>query len=69
MLPIRNHRIDAMSEITQKYIAPGPPLQNENTSASLGFIGSIGFLSLISISLLDLIMKILHQTFIENSLI
>ncbi len=51
LLPVNGHRIDSINNITLKYLAANPPFWNENSTASLGLIGSIGFLILLSIIL------------------
>ena len=46
LMPIYEHRVPLLAEISQQY-AHGAPLVNENRTASLGLIGSIGFLCLL----------------------
>lgn len=46
LLPIRWHRLAALSDLREGYSA-NAPLVNENDCASLGFVGSIGFLLLV----------------------
>ena len=46
VLPITDHRLNALKEFRDKYNRESP-LNNENRAASLGFIGSVGFLVLI----------------------
>ena len=47
LLPVDSHRFSFFRELIEKYNRGKPPLQNENTSANLGVLGSLGFLSLI----------------------
>jgi phosphoglycerol transferase len=47
LLPIGNHPIEALAELRCRYSAPPRPLINENETASLGLVGSIGFLLLL----------------------
>lgn len=47
LLPIDGHRIALFRKLVNKYLETKPPLQNENTYAALGIIGSIGFLCLL----------------------
>ena len=47
LLPVNNHKFFVLKELTEKYENAINPLQNENTIASLGIVGSIGFLSLV----------------------
>lgn len=49
LLPVNDHRVAIINELKNKYKAINYPLQNENTSATLGFIGSLGFLALLSV--------------------
>ncbi|MCK7577276.1 MAG: hypothetical protein MZV65_16510 [Chromatiales bacterium] len=46
LLPTTAHRLPALSELTQKYEA-GAPFVNENRSSYLGLLGVIGFLFLL----------------------
>jgi phosphoglycerol transferase len=46
LLPIDGHRIPALARLKEKYNS-GAPLVNENSNASLGVVGSIGFLALL----------------------
>jgi phosphoglycerol transferase len=46
LLPVSYSRIEALRNITASYTTSGAPLVNENAHASLGFIGSIGFILL-----------------------
>lgn len=46
LLPVTYSRIEALRGLTASYCSSGAPLVNENSSASLGLIGSIGFLIL-----------------------
>lgn len=50
LLPINNHRVPVLKSLVTKYIEAEPPLQNENALSSLGVVGSIGFLSLLFLS-------------------
>ena len=45
LLPIGGHRLESLNELKYRYNLG--PLVNENDTASLGFVGSIGFLILI----------------------
>ena len=45
-LPVSYSKIGKIGSLTQLYNTSGAPLINENTSASLGIIGSLGFLLL-----------------------
>lgn len=45
-LPVSYSKIGKISSLTQLYNTSGAPLVNENTSASLGIVGSLGFLIL-----------------------
>lgn len=47
LLPVSGHRVDFINELKNKYNSLNYPLQNENTAATLGFIGSLGFLALL----------------------
>jgi phosphoglycerol transferase len=47
VLPIRGHRNQVLHDLMERYYDPAVPLNNENTVASLGLIGSIGFLVLL----------------------
>ena len=47
LLPLEDHRFTPLKKLTIKYVNTNPPLQNENVGASLGIIGSLGFLSLL----------------------
>ncbi len=54
LLPNPAHRVDVLRQTTRKYNESVPllkPLINENQSASLGFIGGLGFLILILVSI------------------
>src|SRR6185295_11234514 len=46
LLPIDGHRIAALARLKDKYNAAAP-LVNENRNATLGVVGSIGFLALL----------------------
>ena len=46
LLPVTYSRIDFLSNLTSEYLSSGAPLVNENSFASLGIIGSIGFIAL-----------------------
>ncbi|GJM83624.1 hypothetical protein HMSSN139_61200 [Paenibacillus sp. HMSSN-139] len=46
LLPIQGHRIKIFDEISRHYAATAP-LVNENSSVSLGMLGSLGFLMLL----------------------
>ncbi|MCT2195582.1 hypothetical protein M3G15_10575 [Paenibacillus sp. p3-SID1389] len=48
LMPIQGHRWDVFSDISQKYAASAP-LVNENHTVSLGIIGSLGFIILIAV--------------------
>ena len=47
LLPVSNHRMPALAKWKATYNAAAP-LVNENNTASLGVIGSIGFVSLLA---------------------
>lgn len=49
LLPVNDHRVALINELKNKYNSINYPLQNENTNATLGFIGSLGFLALLSV--------------------
>ncbi len=46
LLPVSYSRIEALRNFTASYSSSGAPLVNENVTASLGFIGSFGFILL-----------------------
>lgn len=46
LLPIDGHRIPALARLKEKYNSSAP-LVNENSNASLGVVGSVGFLTLL----------------------
>lgn len=46
ILPVNNHRISLLASIKEKYNSIAP-LNNENSSASLGLFGSLGFILLL----------------------
>lgn len=46
LLPVQYSRIIALRELTNEYCLSGAPLVTENSMASLGLIGAIGFISL-----------------------
>ncbi|MGN0666775.1 MAG: DUF4214 domain-containing protein [Huintestinicola sp.] len=46
LLPVSYSRIGIFRKISDFYLSSGAPLQNENTWASLGLIGSLGFVTL-----------------------
>lgn len=50
LLPVENHQSRTLAAITNVYDSESRPSQNENTTATLGFIGSIGLVSLLAIS-------------------
>lgn len=54
LLPHLDHRWGDLADIANEYVALGMPLVNENTSASLGLIGSIGFLVTLLVLLIGL---------------
>lgn len=47
LLPVNDHRINRLADIKNKYNT-STPLNNENAMATLGIIGSIGFLILVA---------------------
>jgi phosphoglycerol transferase len=47
LLPVDHHRIPVLAEIKKKY-SESNPLVNENTSSTLGIVGSIGFLFILA---------------------
>jgi phosphoglycerol transferase len=51
LLPIREHRIHQLARFRESYHQTAP-LNNENESSSLGLVGSLGFLGLLSVFLL-----------------
>lgn len=53
LLPSNNHRIPQIRSFKQKYISAFP-LNSENTLASLGIVGSFGFLFLLIIPVLNI---------------
>lgn len=52
VLPIPGHRLPAAAALQSSYNSPGRPLQTENTSASLGLVGTVGLLVLVAALLL-----------------
>lgn len=44
ILPIQSHRIPALAELRERFDAGIPMFTNENSSASLGFLGALGFI-------------------------
>jgi len=63
LLPLNSHRFSILRDLSNKYNTQAP-LQNENTTATLGIIGSIGFLALLAI----LIFRTTKQMNIEQRL-
>ena len=64
LLPNPAHRADALRQLTRKYNEGAPvikPLINENQTASLGFIGGLGFLILILVSISGNKIRRLHN--------
>jgi len=53
LIPVTNHRIHALAALKDVYNQKAP-LVNENSSATLGIVGSIGFLVLLGIALFAL---------------
>jgi phosphoglycerol transferase len=47
VLPISDHRVSLFRRIKEHYNTPSTPLINENDTASLGLLGTIGFLFLL----------------------
>jgi len=47
LLPVDGHRWGVLARLKQRYSAPPLPCVNENTAATLGMIGSAGFLYLL----------------------
>jgi phosphoglycerol transferase len=45
LLPVDGHRVTELRNLKQRYNSAGP-LNNENSSTSLGFVGAIGFVAL-----------------------
>lgn len=52
LLPVRGHRIPALASLQASYDAQAP-LVNENATATLGIVGSIGFLLLLGCFLVE----------------
>ncbi len=50
LLPRQNHRIGRLSRITERY-SKTFPLVNENATSALGFIGALGFISLLCVAI------------------
>ena len=46
LLPVTYSRVESLRRLTESYISSGAPLVNENHTASLGIIGSVGFIVL-----------------------
>src|SRR5262249_3836098 len=46
-LPIGQHRLELFRRLAAQYAAGQPPLQGENAAATLGLVGSLGFLGLL----------------------
>jgi len=53
LLPVNGHRVAIINNLKNKYNNINYPLQNENTVATLGFFGSLGFVALLSIFMFD----------------
>lgn len=47
VLPIRGHRLSFLHDFMENYYRPEVPLNNENSCASLGLIGTLGFFLLL----------------------
>jgi phosphoglycerol transferase len=47
LLPVPGHWVPWFADIAAKYRQPSTPLVNENVTASLGFVGSVGFVFLL----------------------
>src|SRR5262249_51089963 len=47
LLPISGHRVAQLARLKTEYVSGRAPIINENDTASLGLIGSIGFLVLV----------------------
>jgi phosphoglycerol transferase len=48
LLPVEDHHWKPLNRIKRNYVTAHPPLLNENNFASLGVIGSVGFLILLA---------------------
>lgn len=57
LLPVTYSRIDFFRNLTNSYITSGAPLVTENYTASLGFVGSVGFILLCFALIFSLINK------------
>ncbi len=57
LLPVSYSRIEAFRELTYSYLTSGAPLVTENKFASLGFIGSIGFIILCGALIVSFVRK------------
>ena len=66
LLPRGDHRLDAFFEFTSKYNSSFP-LVTENVSASLGAIGSLGFLFLVVIILILPFFQIKSKNLVTNT--
>jgi phosphoglycerol transferase len=47
VLPVTDHRVSLLARVKRRYSAPPTPLVNENDMATLGLLGSVGFLYLV----------------------
>ena len=54
ILPVDAHNLTFLGKIKSSYNSYGRPLENENTSATLGAVGTVGFLVLVVFLLLPL---------------
>ncbi|CAN5316866.1 hypothetical protein BH11PLA2_BH11PLA2_00220 [soil metagenome] len=54
LLPAQNHHLRAFGNLRAMYDSIHRPLQNENETATLGLIGSVGFVALMAIIMLPL---------------
>lgn len=57
LLPVSYSRIETFKELTNSYLTSGAPLINENSLASLGLIGSIGFIILCGTLIVSFVRK------------
>ena len=62
LLPVPRHRIDSLAEVAATYRKEPTPLVNENVTAALGLVGSIGFLILLWMVLFRTVSDVENRT-------